>query len=157
MDSWVVILRLTSATAPESEWRYSRGREIGATHCHDDRGPGVSDVTPDFQVRVTEKGEDGRMQVPRESDTAVLQMTKPTETANEDQEESKRSAGTTDGSRNMGGTENPEPSEETLNSRHVPGGAWLTKVRSLLRDSKFLNREKGDRRGEGRDSGRGAG
>ncbi|KAJ1175668.1 hypothetical protein NDU88_000955 [Pleurodeles waltl] len=37
-------------------WRYSHGREISVTRSHDDRDPGVSDVTPDFWVRWLEKG-----------------------------------------------------------------------------------------------------
>ncbi|KAJ1126086.1 hypothetical protein NDU88_004498 [Pleurodeles waltl] len=116
------------APACRGKWRYSRGREIGITRSHDDRDPGVSDVTPDFWVRVAGKKEDGQPQVSRESDAAILQMAKPTERASEDEEESKRSAGTADGSRTKGGTENPEPSEETLNSCHVHGGVWLKKM-----------------------------
>ncbi|KAJ1175667.1 hypothetical protein NDU88_000954 [Pleurodeles waltl] len=55
-------------------------------------------------------------------------MANPTETASKDEEESQRSAGITDGLRATEGTKNPEPSEETLNSRHIPGGVWLNKV-----------------------------
>ncbi|KAJ1129183.1 hypothetical protein NDU88_007554 [Pleurodeles waltl] len=138
-------------------WRYSRARESGVTRCPDDWGPGVSNVTPDFRVQEIGKREDGRMRAAEESDAADFQTAEPTVTENGNQEEPKKSAGTTDGSRNTGDTKIQEPTEETLRSRHIPGGAWLTKVRSFLRDSQFLKREKGGRRGEGRDGEKGVG
>ncbi|KAJ1166118.1 hypothetical protein NDU88_006527 [Pleurodeles waltl] len=81
--------RLSSDTAPESEWRYSRGCEIGVTRCPDDRGPGVSNVTPDFRVRESGKREDGRKRVSEESDAADFQTAEPTVTESENQEEPK--------------------------------------------------------------------
>ncbi|KAJ1216101.1 hypothetical protein NDU88_003707 [Pleurodeles waltl] len=88
----------------------------------------VSDVTPDFWVRETEKREDGREQRSEESDADNFQTDKTTETESGDQKDPKTRARTTDGSRDAGGTENQERSEDTLKSRHVPGGAWLTKA-----------------------------
>ncbi|KAJ1119924.1 hypothetical protein NDU88_008107 [Pleurodeles waltl] len=114
-----------------------RCREIGVTHCPGDRGAGVSDVTPDFQVRETEKREDGQERGSEEPDAADFQTDESKETESGDQEEPKTRAGTTDASRDAGGTESQELSEDTLKSRHVPGGAWLNKVRSFLRDSQI--------------------
>ncbi|KAJ1152262.1 hypothetical protein NDU88_005038 [Pleurodeles waltl] len=110
-----------------SELRCSHGREVGVTRCPDDRGAGVSDVTPDFRVRETEKREGGREPKSEESDADNFQTDETTETESGDQEDPKTRARNTDGSRDAGGTENQERNEDTLKSRHVPGGAWLTK------------------------------
>ncbi|KAJ1206828.1 hypothetical protein NDU88_002225 [Pleurodeles waltl] len=112
-------------------WRYLHGRKISVTRSHDDRDPGVSDVTPDFRVRVAGKREDGRPQGWRESDVTILQTANLTETAIKAEEESQRSVGITDDLRATEGTKNPEPSEETLNNHHVPGGVWLNKLKTM--------------------------
>ncbi|KAJ1188584.1 hypothetical protein NDU88_005343 [Pleurodeles waltl] len=40
---------------------------------------------------------------------------------------------------------------DTLADRHAPGGTWLTKLRSFLKDNLKISRESCGRRGEGRD------
>ncbi|KAJ1130569.1 hypothetical protein NDU88_008920 [Pleurodeles waltl] len=110
--------------ALESDWRYSRAHESGVSRCTDDRGPGISNMNPDFQVREDRKREDGRLRAAEETDAADFQMAELTVTESETQEEPKKRAGTS-----TGGTENREPSEETIRSCHFPGGAWLTKDR----------------------------
>ncbi|KAJ1117854.1 hypothetical protein NDU88_006050 [Pleurodeles waltl] len=149
--------RLSSDTATASEWRCSCGRESGVTRYHGDRGAGVSDVTPDFRVQEREKREDGRERAAEEPDAVDSQTDETTKTESEEDEEPKTQTGTTDCLRDSGGTENQEPSEDTPKSRHIPGGAWLTKVQSFLRDSQLLKREMGGRRGEDRVGEKGVG
>ncbi|KAJ1164202.1 hypothetical protein NDU88_004647 [Pleurodeles waltl] len=138
-------------------WCCSHGRAIGVTRCPDDRGAGVSDVNLDFRVRKGKKREDGRESAAEEPDAVELKTNGTTEMGRKDQEELRTRAGTTDGVRDVGDAENQEPREDTLKSCHIPGGTWLTKVRSFLRDSQLLKREKGGRRGEGREVEKGVG
>ncbi|KAJ1166998.1 hypothetical protein NDU88_007391 [Pleurodeles waltl] len=143
--------RLSSNTAPASEWRCSRGLEISVTRWPDNQGADVGEITQDFQVPGAEKREDGRERSSEEPDVADHNTEEPTETESRDREEPEKRPGTTGVSRDAEHTENQERSEDTLKSRHIPGGAWLNKVRSFLRDNQLLKREKGGRRGEGRD------
>ncbi|KAJ1131653.1 hypothetical protein NDU88_009988 [Pleurodeles waltl] len=119
--------RLSFDTAPASEWRCSRGRAISVTRCPDDRGAGVSDVNLDFRVRKEKKREDGRESTSEEPDAVDFELNRTTETGRKDQEEPRTRAEPTDGVRDAGGAKNQEPREDTLKSRHVPGGTWLTK------------------------------
>ncbi|KAJ1136802.1 hypothetical protein NDU88_003216 [Pleurodeles waltl] len=152
LDSDVkVCSRLSFNTASASEWHCSRSRAIRVTHCPDDRGAGVSDVNPDFWVQKEKKREHGPESASEEPDAVDFKTIRTTETGKKDQEEPRTRAGTTDGVRDAGDAESQEPREDTLKSRHVPGGTWLTKVRFFLRDSQLLKREKGGRRGAGRD------
>ncbi|KAJ1127240.1 hypothetical protein NDU88_005643 [Pleurodeles waltl] len=62
------------------------------------------------------------------------------------------------GLRGVGEQGRKDETGDALTARHAPGGTWLMKERSFLKDSLKLNREGNDRKGEGRDSaGRGGG
>ncbi|KAJ1091324.1 hypothetical protein NDU88_004451 [Pleurodeles waltl] len=134
----VMNCRLSVDTTPASKWRCSRGRALSISHCHDDWGAGVCDANPDFRVRVNSKREDGRESASKKPDAGDLQPIGNPKTERNDQEEPRTKAEDPDGVRTVGDTRNQEPREDTLRNRHVPGGAWLTKVRSLLRDSQFF-------------------
>ncbi|KAJ1109714.1 hypothetical protein NDU88_007074 [Pleurodeles waltl] len=123
--------RLSVDTAPASEWRCSRGRVLSVSHYHDHRGAGVSNVNPDFRVRVNSKREDGRENASKEPDAGDFLPIGTPDTERNDQENPTTRTENPDSVRTAGGTRNQEPREDTLSNRHVPGGAWLTKI-SLL-------------------------
>ncbi|KAJ1202159.1 hypothetical protein NDU88_005960 [Pleurodeles waltl] len=100
------VCRLSVDTAPASEWRCSRGRALSVSRCHDDRGAGVSDANPDFQVRVNTKREDGRESAAKEPDAVDFHPIGTTETERNDKEEPRTRAQNPDGVRTAGGTRN---------------------------------------------------
>ncbi|KAJ1216582.1 hypothetical protein NDU88_004183 [Pleurodeles waltl] len=113
--------RLSVDTAPASEWRCSRGRALSVSHCHDDRGAGVSDANPDFWVRINSKREDGRENGLKELDAGDFQPIGTPDTERNDQEKPRTRKENPDGVRTAGDTRNQESREDTLRNRHVPG------------------------------------
>ncbi|KAJ1203924.1 hypothetical protein NDU88_007705 [Pleurodeles waltl] len=93
-------------------------------------------MTPDFWLLGTLKSEDGLERGSEEPDAADKDTEEPTEAESGNREETEKRPGTTGVSRDAEHTEDQERSEDTLRSRHVPGGAWLTKIRNFL--STFL-------------------
>ncbi|KAJ1199734.1 hypothetical protein NDU88_003567 [Pleurodeles waltl] len=150
-------IRLPGDAAPITEWRCSRGRANSVSSCHDDRGAGVSDTHPDFRGRGDLKREDGQEKRWREPNADVWKWIGTTDAERNDQEQHRAELENPDGVKTAEGRRNQEPSEDTLRTRHVPGGAWHTKVRSLLRDRQLFKWEKGGRREEGREGREGVG
>ncbi|KAJ1177321.1 hypothetical protein NDU88_002580 [Pleurodeles waltl] len=85
--------RLSSNTAPASEWRCSRGREISVTRCPDDQEAGVGAMTPDFQVPGTLKSEDGLERASEEPDAADQDAEETTEAESGNREETEKRPG----------------------------------------------------------------
>ncbi|KAJ1134723.1 hypothetical protein NDU88_001170 [Pleurodeles waltl] len=109
-------------------------------------------MTPDFRVTRKLNTEDGLVLGAEDQD-----VEEPAETQSSEPENNERRSGDPGVPREVADREEQERSEDTLRSRHVPGGAWLTKVPSFLKDNLLLKREKGGRRGEGRDGEEGVG
>ncbi|KAJ1198472.1 hypothetical protein NDU88_002313 [Pleurodeles waltl] len=146
--------RLSSNAAPASEWRCSRGRDISVsvTRCPDDQEAGACAMTPDFRVPGTLNSEDGLEPASEDQDEE-----ESTEAESDKREKTKRRSGSLGVSRETVHPEDQERSKDTLGSCHVPGGAWLTKVRSFLKDNRLLKRGEGGRKGEGKDGEEGVG
>ncbi|KAJ1172724.1 hypothetical protein NDU88_004568 [Pleurodeles waltl] len=129
-----------------SEKNCSRGRASSVSSCPDDRGAGVSNVHPDFRVVKGKKREDGLREgeVNREKRDCRQRQ-------DEEEDTSEPPKGSPEGPEPARDTEergSPEASVETPKCRHIPGGAWLSKVRSLLRERQFIHLSQ-DREEEG--------
>ncbi|KAJ1187697.1 hypothetical protein NDU88_004471 [Pleurodeles waltl] len=59
---------LSSNTAPASEWRCSRVREVSFPRCPDDQKAGACALTPDFRVPGKLNSEDGLELGPEDQD-----------------------------------------------------------------------------------------
>ncbi|KAJ1130976.1 hypothetical protein NDU88_009320 [Pleurodeles waltl] len=119
--------RLSGDAAPSTEWLCSRSRQNSVSSCHDDRGAGVSDIHPDFRGRGTLKRENGREEERRESNADTWQRIGTPDAEKNDQEQHRVDPENLDGVKKAEDRRNEEPSEDTLRTRPVPGGAWLTK------------------------------
>ncbi|KAJ1162285.1 hypothetical protein NDU88_002753 [Pleurodeles waltl] len=109
-------------------------------------------MTPDFGVPGRSKTEDAEDQDAEDQDAD-----EPSETEKSEPNDNERRVGNPGVPREAADPAEQERSEDTLRSRHVPGGEWLANVRSFLKDNILLKRENGGRRGEGRDSAEGIG
>ncbi|KAJ1200576.1 hypothetical protein NDU88_004399 [Pleurodeles waltl] len=145
-----------------SEWRLPRGvcgQKDGFPSSLGKEDAGTSLENPDIRVPSGTKREDG-LHGGDEKD-AEKQGRKENGKDTEDKEKKE------DDSRRNGNSvvpteaadqERKERNGDTRTDRQAPGGMWLTKVRSFLKDSILTNRESYGRRGEGRDgAGRGRG
>ncbi|KAJ1204527.1 hypothetical protein NDU88_008304 [Pleurodeles waltl] len=143
-----------------SEWRLPRGirkEKDGLPGSLGNDDPGTALENLDIRVPSGTKREDG-LQGGDEEDAE-----KPGREENgKDTEDKEKKAD--DGTRNGNSVVPTETADQerkgrngdTLTDRHAPGGTWLKKVRSFLKDSILTNRESYSRRGEGRDgAGRG--
>ncbi|KAJ1082717.1 hypothetical protein NDU88_002882 [Pleurodeles waltl] len=127
--------RVDGKTDSTSDKSCSRGRANSVSSYLDDRGAGVTNENPDFRVLRGEKREDGRG-VERDAERGDggperKKEEKAPETPKGNPEEPNPT-------KNMEERGSPEAGGETPNRRHVPGGMWLAKVRSLLRDRQSL-------------------
>ncbi|KAJ1178434.1 hypothetical protein NDU88_003680 [Pleurodeles waltl] len=138
--------RVDEDAAYTSEKNCSRGRASSVFSCLDDRGAGVSNVHLDFWVVKGKKREDGlrEEEVDREKDDCRQRRDKEEDTL----EPPKGSPEGPEPARDTEERRSLEASVETPKRRHVPGGAWLSKVRSLLRDRQFFHLSR-DREEEG--------
>ncbi|KAJ1126790.1 hypothetical protein NDU88_005196 [Pleurodeles waltl] len=128
--------RVDDKTASTSGKSCSRGRANSVSSCLDDPGAGVRNESPDFRVLEREKKENGL----RGEVVGAERGDGGPEREEEDKspESPKRSPEEPNPARNTGERRSPEAGGETPKRRHVPGGAWLAKVRSLLSDRQFL-------------------
>ncbi|KAJ1186459.1 hypothetical protein NDU88_003240 [Pleurodeles waltl] len=90
-------------------------------------------MTLDFRVPGIENREDGRQSGKEEEEDAV----EPKETASGDWDQHERSSGNPDVPREGTDPVEEERSEDTRGGRHVPGGAWLTKIVWALADKEI--------------------
>ncbi|KAJ1164630.1 hypothetical protein NDU88_005065 [Pleurodeles waltl] len=148
-----------------SEWRLLRGvrgKEDGLPCCLDNRDTGTSRGNPDIRVSTKPEKEDGLPGRVRTEDEEDAEETRREEDGERTEEEARET------NNNDSRIENPavsikptkqwgtEESRETRADRHAPGGTWLAKVRSFVKDSIFRKREGYRRRGEEEDGTGGA-
>ncbi|KAJ1137037.1 hypothetical protein NDU88_003450 [Pleurodeles waltl] len=109
-------------------------------------------MNPDIWVPNKLKRENGLEEEAEEQDAE-----EPGETASDEQKNDDRRSGNPGVPREAADPEEKERPEDTLRDRHVPGGAWLSKEWSFLKDNLRIKQENCGRRGEGRDSAEGVG
>ncbi|KAJ1188761.1 hypothetical protein NDU88_005518 [Pleurodeles waltl] len=144
-------------TKDASDWRWPRGvhREGDRLpHSLDNDAAGTTLENPDIRVPSGTKREDGLQGTNEKEDTEEPGR-------EENGENTKDQEKKADDDRRNGNSVVPTEAADqgrkgkngdTLTDRHAPGGTWLTKVWSFLKDSISINRESYGRRGEGRDS-----
>ncbi|KAJ1213573.1 hypothetical protein NDU88_001207 [Pleurodeles waltl] len=137
-------------THDASEWRLPRGvhgKEDGLPCCLDNRDAGTSRGNPDIRVPTNPEKEDGlpgSVHTEDEEDAEERRREEDRERTEDEAQETN-----IDDSRignpavpmkptEQGGT---EERGETRADRHAPGGTWLAKVRSFVKDSIFRKRE----------------
>ncbi|KAJ1214639.1 hypothetical protein NDU88_002257 [Pleurodeles waltl] len=108
-------------------------------------------MTPDFRIPGEEKSDYGLHRGSKAEDAED-----PEETAGGESEQDERRFGNPDVPREAADPVEKGRSEETRRNRHVPGGVWLTKVRSFFKGQLTEKQKNWDRREEGRDSAEGA-
>ncbi|KAJ1088559.1 hypothetical protein NDU88_001716 [Pleurodeles waltl] len=147
-------------TSDASDWCWPRGvhgEEDGLPRCFDDEDAGTSLENPDIRVPLGTKREDGRPAGVKEKDAE--EAGREEKRGNTENEKKKA-----DDDRRNGNCVVPREAADpgrkgrngdTPTDRHAPGGTWLTKVRSFLKDNHSVNREGCGRRREGRDGARG--
>ncbi|KAJ1091419.1 hypothetical protein NDU88_004545 [Pleurodeles waltl] len=108
-------------------------------------------MTPDFRIQGEEKSENGLQRGAKEGDAE-----EPEETAGGEWEQDERRSGNADVPRETTDPVEKGRSEETRGKCHVPGGAWLNKLRSFFKGQLTEKQKNGDRREEGRDGAEGA-
>ncbi|KAJ1092184.1 hypothetical protein NDU88_005296 [Pleurodeles waltl] len=130
------------------------GGKDGLPRFLDDADAGTHPENPDIRVPSGTRREEGQQGRNEEEEDAEDPGSK--ESAGNHEEQGKK----VDDDRRHGNSEVPREAAEqgregkngdTLTDRHAPGGTWLTKLRSFLKDSLSINRESYGRREEGRD------
>ncbi|KAJ1101082.1 hypothetical protein NDU88_006156 [Pleurodeles waltl] len=143
-----------------SDWRCPRGvhkGDSGLPHFLDDE-TGSTLENPDIQVPAETKREDGLQGgVEEDAEEADSEENAESPGDREEKEDADWRHGNSRGPRGVTEQGRKEETGDALTARHAPGGTWLTKVRSFLKDSLKLNREGNNRKGEGRDSAGGGG
>ncbi|KAJ1112200.1 hypothetical protein NDU88_000468 [Pleurodeles waltl] len=137
-----------------SDWRCSRTSEDSGCRFHSSRGADPYTMTPEFRVRGEKTVDDGLHKEEEIEDGAGDARRSEKQTDAEGQGE-EGGAGNSDVPNQKTGPRRTTSSEETRTNRHVPGGTWLNKVRSLFTGQNKRNtgnRDGGEERedGEGR-------
>ncbi|KAJ1148772.1 hypothetical protein NDU88_001598 [Pleurodeles waltl] len=109
-------------------------------------------MTPDFRIPGVVKRVKGLRRGVEEEEDAE----KPEETADSGAEQTERRAGNLDVPREAADPVEERRPEETRRNRHVPGGAWLSKVRSFFKGQLIENQKSWDKGEKGRDGEEGA-
>ncbi|KAJ1083839.1 hypothetical protein NDU88_003994 [Pleurodeles waltl] len=139
-----------------SDWRCPRGvyREDDGLPCFLDDEAEITLENPDIRVPAGTKREDGLQGEVVEEDAEEPGREENGESTEdrEEKEDADRRHGNSEVPRGAAEQGRKEENGDTLTARHAPGGTWLTKVRSFLKDSLNINWEGNSRRGEGRDS-----
>ncbi|KAJ1189631.1 hypothetical protein NDU88_006375 [Pleurodeles waltl] len=117
--------------------------------CPDNDEAATFPVNPDVRVHVDTKREDGLDEGAEQKDA---EEPGGTESGGTEKAEDDRRTGNPGVPEEAADPEMKEKTGDTLGDRHVPGGAWLTKIRSFLKDTIRIRQENYGRRGEGRGS-----
>ncbi|KAJ1111559.1 hypothetical protein NDU88_008881 [Pleurodeles waltl] len=137
-----------------SEWRLPRGvhrDEEGLPGSLDDDDAGTALENPDIRVPSGTKREDGLKMTNEEEEEDAEEPGREENGKNSEDKEKK-----VDDDRRNGNSVVPTKAADqgrkrrngdTLTDRHAPGGTWLTKVRSFLKDSIRTNLESYSSRG----------
>ncbi|KAJ1189793.1 hypothetical protein NDU88_006535 [Pleurodeles waltl] len=150
-------VRLSNTPAPDaSDWRCPRGvhkGDVGLSLCRDNENRSALE-NPDVRVLTETKREDG-LQGGVEEDAEETDSEEDAERQGdrEEQEDAEWRHWNSGGQRGVTDHGRKEESGDALTARHAPGGMWLTKVRSLFKDSLKLNREGSDKKGGGKGEG----
>ncbi|KAJ1153674.1 hypothetical protein NDU88_006433 [Pleurodeles waltl] len=111
---------------------------------------------PDFRVPGSIKVDDGLRDGEEESiEDATEDAKKGEEKPDAGRKRGEGRAGNSDVPTERTGPVRKDSSEETHNHRHIPGGAWLNKVRSLFKGQSKETRKSWGGGEEGRDGGGG--
>ncbi|KAJ1083721.1 hypothetical protein NDU88_003876 [Pleurodeles waltl] len=105
-------------------------------------------MNPDFWIPGVEKSKNGLRRGKEEDDGDAED---PKRTADGGAEESEGRPGNPDVPRKAADPVQERSREETHRNRHVPGGAWLSKVRSFFKGQRFETQKCWDRGEKGRD------
>ncbi|KAJ1099326.1 hypothetical protein NDU88_004428 [Pleurodeles waltl] len=148
-----------------SEWRLPRGvcgKEDGLPYCLGNRDAGTSCGKPDIRVPDKPEKEDGLPGRGRTEDEEDAEETRREEDGERTKDEARKTSHDDSRIGNHAVPKKPteqwgtEESGETRAYRHAPGGTWLAKVRSFLKDSVLRKREGYRRRGREEDGTGGA-
>ncbi|KAJ1161053.1 hypothetical protein NDU88_001541 [Pleurodeles waltl] len=143
-----------SSNAPlnSSDWRCSRATEESVPRCHGDKEDSAYPMTPDFRIPGVVKRVKGLRRSLEEEEDAE----EPEETADGGAKQTERRAGNLDVPREAADSMEEGRLEETCRNRHVPGGAWLSKLQAFFK-GQLIEKQKSWVRGEkGRDGEEGA-
>ncbi|KAJ1093086.1 hypothetical protein NDU88_006195 [Pleurodeles waltl] len=124
-----------------SEKRCSRGRANSVSGCLDERGAGVGNVNPDFRALEDMKRDNGKNEEEDNADEGRCETERETE--EQLQKQLQTTAEDPDRGRDTGNWRTQEPTKETTELRHVPGGAWLSKPRIFASQAESCKRDKG--------------
>ncbi|KAJ1100097.1 hypothetical protein NDU88_005186 [Pleurodeles waltl] len=143
--------RLSSnAAIDSSDWRCSRAAEESVPRCRGNKEDGAHPMSPDVRIPGMVKRVKG-LQEGEKEDAEELE-----ETADGGAEQTVRRAGNLDIPREAADPVEEQRLEETRRNCHVPGGAWLSNVRSFFKGRLIENPKSWDRGEEGRDVEEGA-
>ncbi|KAJ1149983.1 hypothetical protein NDU88_002781 [Pleurodeles waltl] len=128
------IKRRVSSTTPtdSSDWHSSRASEVGIFHPHGNVGAAPDAWDLDFRVPGIEKGDDGLGRSEESSEATASRGVNRTSGDATPVTEGARIEKPEFLNRRRRREEKTNP-QETSTFRHVPGGAWLNKVLSLLK------------------------
>ncbi|KAJ1169995.1 hypothetical protein NDU88_001876 [Pleurodeles waltl] len=123
------------ATALDSsDWRCPRETEESVPRCRGNQVASVCPMNPDFRIPGVEKSENGLRRTKEEDDGEAEDPKRP---AAGGAEESEGRPGNPDVPRKAADPVQERSHEETRRNRHVPGGAWLSKVWSFFKGQRF--------------------
>ncbi|KAJ1175838.1 hypothetical protein NDU88_001123 [Pleurodeles waltl] len=147
--------RLSSDTALDSSaWRCPHETEESVPRCRGNQGAGACPTNPDVRIPGGRKSENGLRRRQEEDDGDAEDRKRM---ADGGAEESKGRPGNPDVPRKAADLVQERSREETRRNRHVPGGAWLSKVQSIFKGQRFETKKCWDRGEEGRDGEEGLG
>ncbi|KAJ1146001.1 hypothetical protein NDU88_012283 [Pleurodeles waltl] len=125
-----------------------RASEESVCRYRGNQGAGSCPMTPDFQIPGKLKEENGPRKREEENDEDAEE---PKETADAGAEQPEGRPGNTDVPRVTTDPVQEGSGEETHKHRHVPGGAWLSKVQSFFKGQRGETQKSWDRGEVGRD------
>ncbi|KAJ1101364.1 hypothetical protein NDU88_006432 [Pleurodeles waltl] len=137
------------------DWRCPRGvhkEDDSLPRCLDDEA-GTTLENPDIRVPAGTKREDGlKGGVEEDAEEQGREENAESTGDREEKADADRRHRNSVVPRGVAEQGRKEEKGDALTALHAPGGTWLTKVRSFLKDSLKINREGNDRKGEGRDN-----
>ncbi|KAJ1115527.1 hypothetical protein NDU88_003751 [Pleurodeles waltl] len=129
-----------------SDWRCSRASEESVCRYRGNQGADACTMTPDFRIPGGVKIENG----PRKEEENDEDAEEPKETTDAGAEQPEGRPGNSDVPRETADPVQEGSVEETHKHRHVPGGAWLSKVQSFFKGQHGETKKNWDRGEEGR-------
>ncbi|KAJ1082347.1 hypothetical protein NDU88_002515 [Pleurodeles waltl] len=141
-----------NAALDSSDWRCLCASEESVGRSHGSQGADPCAMNPDFRVPGSVKVDNGLRDGEEENiEDAAEDAKKGEEKTDAGGTRREGRAGNSDVPTERMGPVRKDSSEETHTYRHVPGGAWLNKVRSLFKGQSKETRKSWDGGEEGRD------